>query len=138
MSHPLLLLLLDTSIAILLRDGDERIATRLADRPGTALLSVASRVELEGGVYRDMAEAEVRRERVDRILAALEVLPFGDAEADAYRDIVATCGFARTRILDRMIAATAIAAEASLATLNARDFRDIPWLGLEDWSLEEA
>ena len=93
---------------------------------------------MEGGVYRDMAEAALRRERVDRILAVLEVLPFGDVEADAYRDIVATCGFARSRILDRMIAATAITAGASLATLNPRDFRDIPGLILEDWSLQEA
>jgi tRNA(fMet)-specific endonuclease VapC len=33
-----------------------------------------------------------------------------------------------------MIAAQAIEAAATLATLNARDFRDIPGLTIEDWS----
>jgi predicted nucleic acid-binding protein len=33
-----------------------------------------------------------------------------------------------------MIAAQPIAAEAALATLNRRDFRDIPDLRVEDWS----
>ena len=127
-------LLLDTSVAILLREGDEKVGERLAKRPGSSMLSVVSRVELENGVYRDPREAEVRRHRLDRMLLGLELLPFGPDEADAYRAMVEVCGFSRPRTLDRMIAATAITAGAILATLNPRDFRDIPGLELEDWS----
>ncbi len=126
--------MLDTSVAILLRDGDEPTEQRLAQRPGVSLLSIISRVELENGVYRDPSEAAARRPRLDRMLLGLEVLPFGTAEAEIYAEIVKTCGFSRARILDRMIGATALAARAPLATLNARDFIDVPDLQLEDWS----
>jgi tRNA(fMet)-specific endonuclease VapC len=127
-------LLLDTSVAILLRDGDERIGERLAERPGSSMLSVISRVELENGVYKDPRESAVRRQRLDRMLIGLELRPFGSDEADAYRAIVEACGISRPRTLDRMIAATAIAAGVTLASLNPHDFRDIPRLELEDWS----
>ena len=49
--------------------------------------------------------------------------PLGDAK-----------GFSRRLVVDRMIAATALANDLSLATLNPRDFRDIPGLKIEDWS----
>jgi predicted nucleic acid-binding protein len=127
--------LLDTSVAIHLRDGDPEVERRLAERLGTSMLSVITRVELEGGVYKDPALTRLLRPRVDRMLAALEELPFGGREAAVYAHIVERCGFSRTRILDRMIAATAIVAGAALVTLNARDFRDIPDLRFEDWSL---
>lgn len=64
----------------------------------------------------------------------LEVLPFSTREAAVYRRIVEQLGFSRPRIIDRMIAAQAIVADAALATLNPRDFRDIPGLAIEDWS----
>ena len=98
------------------------------------MLSVVTRVELEGGVYKDPARAELLRARLDPILAAYEVLPFGGKEAAVYADIVEACGFSRTRILDRMIAATAIVAGATLVTLNPRDFINVPGLMVEDWT----
>lgn len=64
----------------------------------------------------------------------LGIVPFGVAEAAAYRRIIERCGYSRPRIIDRMIAATAIVADAAVATLNPRDFRDIPGLRIEDWS----
>jgi predicted nucleic acid-binding protein len=126
--------LLDTNVAIHLRDGDPAIERRLADRPGTSMLSVITRVELENGVYKDAAMTAILRPRLDRLLVAFEELSFGGPEAAAYAAIVELCGFSRTRILDRMIAATAIVANAVLVTLNPRDFRDISGLEVEDWS----
>lgn len=125
--------LLDTDIAIHLRDGDEVVTAKVAALTGAILLSVVSRVELEGGVYRDAAQASVRRPRLDAILAALPVLSFDDIAADAYRKIVESAGYSRRKILDRMIAAQALVHRATLVTRNAGDFRDVPGLDLLAW-----
>ncbi len=125
--------LLDTDVAIHLRDGDEVVTAKVAALTGAILLSVVSRVELEGGVYRDIAQASVRRPRLDAILAALPVLAFDDTAADAYRKIVESAGYSRRKILDRMIAAQALVHRATLVTRNAADFRDVPGIDLMVW-----
>jgi tRNA(fMet)-specific endonuclease VapC len=125
--------LLDTNVAIHLRDGDEIVTSQVAALGGAILLSVISRVELEGGVYRDPAQASIRRPRLDAMLAALPVLTFDDTDADAYRQIVEVVGYSRRKLLDRMIAAQALVHRATLVTLNASDFRDVPGLELLSW-----
>lgn len=125
--------LLDTNVAIHLRDGDEIVTSRVAALEGAILLSVISRVELEGGVYRDPAQASIRRPRLDAMLAALPVLTFDDTDADAYRQIVEVVGYSRRRLLDRMIAAQALVHRATLVSLNAGDVRDVPGLELLSW-----
>lgn len=57
--------LLDTNVAIHLRDGDQAVTERVAALDGAVLMSVVTRVELEGGVYREPAHAAVRRARLD-------------------------------------------------------------------------
>lgn len=131
------LILLDTNIVIRLRDSGGDIAERLTRADIQPALSVITRVELENGVYREPRFRDVRRARLDVILDALMTLEFGVAEAEQYRDIVARLGFNRVRILDRMIAATALAHGFPLATLNPRDFEEIAELELEDWSGED-
>ena len=125
--------LLDTNVAIHLRDGDEVVTSQVAALEGAILLSVISRVELEGGVYRDPAQATIRRPRLDAMLAALPVLTFDDTDADAYRQIVEVVGYSRRKLFDRMIAAQALVHRATLVTLNAGDFRDVPGLELLSW-----
>ena len=125
--------LLDTNVAIHLRDGDEIVTSQVAALGGAILLSVISRVELEGGVYRDPAQASIRRPRLDAMLAALPVLTFDDTDADAYWQIVEVVGYSRRKLLDRMIAAQALVHRATLVTLNASDFRDVPGLELLSW-----
>lgn len=128
-----LVYLLDTNVAIHLRDGDEAVTSQVAALEGAILLSVISRVALEGGVYRDPAQAGIRRPRLDAVLAALPVLAFDDTAADAYRQIVEAVGYSRRKPLDRMIAAQALVHRATLVTLNASDFRDVPGLELLSW-----
>lgn len=125
--------LLDTNVAIHLRDGDATLTLRVAALDGAVLMSVVTRVELEGGVYREPAHAAVRRARLDTMLAAIPTLAFDDAAADAYGNIVAHAGYSRRKLLDRMIAAQALVHRATLVTLNADDFRDIPGLVLAAW-----
>ncbi len=125
--------LLDTNVAIHLRDGHETVTSQVAALEGAILLSVISRVELEGGVYRNPAQVGIRRPRLDAMLAALPVLAFDDAAADAYRQIVEAVGYSRRKLLDRMIAAQALVHRATLVTMNAADFRDVPGLELLSW-----
>lgn len=124
---------IDTNVAIALRDGDVPTATRIAGLAGAIVMSVVTRVELEGGVWREPAYAQMRRARLDAILAAIPVLAFDDDAASLYARIVEASGYARRKLLDRMIAAQAMQHRATLVTRNADDFRDIKGLKLLAW-----
>lgn len=125
--------LLDTNILIHLRDGDPEISEKVSALDGAILMSIVSRVELEGGVYRDPSHAGLRRPRLDLMLQALPILAFDDAAADAYRMIVEAAGYSRRKLLDRMIAAQALVHRAALVTRNPDDLRDVPGLQLLVW-----
>ena len=125
--------LLDTSVAVHLRDGDAATLARfeaLAEKP---FLSVLTRVELEGGIYARPEFAAQRRAAVDALLAFLPVLDFDVEMAEAYGAILSTSGFSRRKIIDRLIAATALVEGLTLITLNGEDFRDVPGLVLVEW-----
>ena len=125
--------LLDTSVAIHLRDQDPAIIQKIEGFDEPVLLSIISRIELEGGVHRDPANSGVRRSRLDFMLTYLPVLAFDDAAADAYREIIEAAGYSRRKLLDRMIAAQALVHRATLVTMNAGDFRDVPGVDLLAW-----
>jgi predicted nucleic acid-binding protein len=125
--------MLDTNVAIHLRDGDPQVIDRIEALDDDVSLSIVTRVELEGGILRDPARAEVRRVRLESMLRTLPTVPFDDTAADAYREILNVVGFSRRKVLDRMIAAQALVRRATLVTLNADDFRDVPGLSLLEW-----
>ena len=123
--------MLDTSVAIPLRDGDLSVRARLRALSEPVILPSLTLAELEAGARG--ADADVRRDRLAVLIETLEVIPFQAEEARAYGDIVRALGFSRSKVLDRMIAAQAIVAGATLATLNPADFHDIPGLSLLEW-----
>jgi predicted nucleic acid-binding protein len=125
--------LLDTDVAIHLRDGDAAIVDKVAALDDAVLMSIVTRVELDGGVYREPVHAPLRRARLDAILAAVPTIAFDDAAADAYGAIVASAGYSRRKLLGRMIAAQALVHRATLVTMNAADYADIPNLSLAAW-----
>ena len=125
--------LLDTSVLIPLRDGDSKVWERVNQLSGTILVSIVSVVELEGGVYRDAAQAERRRAKLDLLLSSLNVLSFDSEGAQTYGQIVASVGYSRRKILDRMIASQALNAKATLVTLNPQDFEEIADLQVLGW-----
>ncbi len=125
--------LLDTDVAIHLRDGDPAITAKVGALDDAVLMSIVTRVELEGGVHREPAYAIVKRARLDAILAAIPTIAFDDAAADAFGDIVARAGYSRRKLLDRMIAAQALVHRSTLVTINAGDYADIPNLSLLAW-----
>ncbi len=124
------MILLDTSVAIPIRDMDTRILGLAEPHWRAPYISVITRIELEGGSGR----ADPHRARLlEAFLASVEVLNLSPVEADHYRRIVREKGFSRRKLLDRLIAATALTHELPLATLNPGDFADVPGLQLLDW-----
>lgn len=112
--------LLDTDICIrILRDPKCRVALRAA-REEEVAISAVSLAELAQGA---LASADAFAESV-------AVLPF---DADAARRFPAARK-ARGKF-DRLIAAHALALGVTLVTHNVRDFRDVPGLRIEDWTL---
>jgi predicted nucleic acid-binding protein len=125
--------LLDTNVAIHLRDGDPATTQKVAILQSAILMSIVTRVELEGGVYREPAYAPVRRARLDAMLSAIPALAFDDLAAETYGTIVASAGYSRRKLLERMIAAQALVHRATLITFNPGDFSDVLGLSLLAW-----
>lgn len=125
--------LIDSNIAIYLRDRHEEVSERITALPELPAISSVTAVELEGGVARVPEFAARRRARVNALLQELAVLPFDAACVERYGRILAAVGWSRSRIFDRMIAATALVHDLTLITMNGDDFRDIPGLKLESW-----
>lgn len=126
--------LVDTNIAIQLRDGDERTIERLDVARDDLVLSLVSLIELEGGVATASPSiTQRRRDGITRLLARARIAPLDQRVVDAYASVIAHTGFSRRKILDRLIAATALVHDLMLVTTNGDDFHDIPDLRLEVW-----
>ena len=130
--------LIDTDVAIHWRDGSKDVRERLIGLGALPTISVLTRVELENGVYRDPALMERRRRLLDNMLARLPILNFTDDTAAIYSAIIGGIGVSKRKIIDRMIAATAIENGMTLVTMNRTDFATIPGLVLETWPTPPA
>jgi tRNA(fMet)-specific endonuclease VapC len=125
--------MLDTSVAIPLRESDADTLDQVGRLGGDLLIAAVTRVELENGVYRDPTLAQRRRALLDVMLESVLVIPFDDECAQIFGQIVAKLGWSRAKTIDRMIAATAVVSDATLVTTNGRDFRQIDGLKLLEW-----
>jgi predicted nucleic acid-binding protein len=123
--------LIDTNVAIEMRDRNVTVLERVASFSGAPLLSIVSVVELQGGVWRDPPRAAARERLLAALLSHVVILDFQRPQAEAYAKIVATAGYSRRKLLDRMIAAQAMVAGATLVTLNPEDFADLPGLKVQ-------
>lgn len=126
--------LIHTNIAIHLRDRDREIMEKVGRLGRFPALSIMSLVELEAGVFRDPTLAMQRRAVLEALLEGLPILDLDRDVIAAYGQIIGSVGFSRVKVIDRLIAATAIANDLPLATINADDFRDIPGLTLDVWA----
>ena len=106
----------------------------MAELGGPIMISVMTRVELEGGVARSSGdEASSRRSRMEAILQTVQSLDVDAATAEKYGAIVAAAGYSRRKVIDRLIAAQALLQDATLVTMTGDDFRDVPGLKLLVW-----
>ncbi|QYU69154.1 PIN domain-containing protein [Leptolyngbya sp. 15MV] len=125
--------LLDTDVAVHLRDTDPFVRSRIAGLQDLPSISAVTRVELEGGVYANPILSAKRRRAIDVMLRDFAVLDFTSDIGAVYGQIIASAGFSRRKVAARMIAATALHHDLTLITLNGRDFRDVPGLRLVEW-----
>ena len=125
--------LIDTNIAIHLRDGDAKVLARFGEHSGGVAMSALTLTELERGLYKTPALAAQRTPRLDSVLRHIPVLPYDREAALAYGRIIAQRGWAG-KDYDRMIAGHAISTRSILVTNNVSDFTGIAGLSLEDWS----
>lgn len=128
--------LLDTNVCIaFLKDHDRALSKRVLETPpeDVALCSTVKGELLYGA--RASAKIDANLKRLDAFFAPLQSLPYDDAAAEWYGVIRAQLRRSGTPIggNDLFIAATALAANATLVTRNQGEFRRVPGLRLEEW-----
>lgn len=127
MNLPLFLLDTNSCIYLLARSKPVLDARIQQCEAGTIGLSAIVVAELAMGFCRAI---DTERARFERFLRLFPLVPFDEQAARAY----ATIPFRRGK-LDRLIAAHAVAIDATLITSNVRDLADVTGLKLEDWTI---
>jgi predicted nucleic acid-binding protein len=124
--------LLDTSVII---DIDSIAPDEL---PAEWSISAVTMAELAAGPHaaRDAEERARRQGNLQHLESQVEPIPFDSAAAQAYGQVFsATLAAGReprgTRVVDLMIAATALANQRPLFTRNPKDFEHLRAIGLE-------
>lgn len=129
--------MLDTNTAsYVIKGHPPQVRRRLTEtRPDAVVVSVVTRAELLFGVARKSSPGLARL--VDEFLRRVRVLPWDDAAAEAYAQLASSCTAAGITLsaLDMMIAAHAVAADATLITHDTA-FTRVPGdaLTVEDWA----
>ncbi|MBL9039521.1 MAG: PIN domain-containing protein [Archangium sp.] len=128
--------LLDTNICIAwLKGSDAKLRDRvLKTAPAELWLCSVVKAELLYGA-RKSTRVEENLRRLDAFFSELGALPFDDRAATHYGLIRAQLERAGTPIgpNDLMVAAIALAADATLVTRNGAEFRRVPGLRVETW-----
>ena len=122
------MIIIDTSALIDSLTGPRRSAPRLR-----SFIEEADRLVLPALVlfeWRRGPRLEQELAAQEALLPGSQALAFGPAEADLASELYRTLKRARGREIDLAIAAHAILQDATLWTLNQRDFADIPGLVL--------
>lgn len=127
------MIFIDTNICIAMRDLHAATWRQVRALPEKPVMSMISRIELENGANAEPGLENSRRHRLEELLTVVPVEMFTHADILSYRAIVYDLSFDRQRTLDRLIAAQAIARDATLVTRNGKDFRRIDGLRLQEW-----
>lgn len=128
--------LLDTNIVIYtMKRRPPQVAARFAERRADELcLSSISLAELLYGAAKSRQPAQALA-AISSLGQALDIAPFDAAAAQAYGPLRAELERQGRPIgaLDTLIAAHALALDATLVTHNVGEFGRVPGLRIEDW-----
>jgi tRNA(fMet)-specific endonuclease VapC len=129
--------LLDTDICIyLIKRRQKALVQRLMKQdPANVAISSLTLAELEYGVQKSAAVAK-NREALDLFTAPFEVVAFDADAARAYGAIRADLERRGKPIggIDMLLAAQALALQATLVTNNMREFSRVRGLSVENWA----
>ena len=133
-----MLYMLDTCICVdYLRAKNENLLRKVRSfNPRKIKISTIVLAELLHGAYHSKRIEENMRTTIE-LISNFDVVPFGEAEADAYGRILDSLE-RKGQVIgsnDIMIAATALVRNAVLVTNNTREFSRIDGLKLDDWTL---
>lgn len=128
--------LLDTNICIAwLSDADRGVRRQLtALEPGDAVLCCVVKAELLYGA-RKSAKPAANLSKLETLFSLFDSLPFDDAASEEYGSLRAQLEAAGTPLgaNDLLIAAIALANDATVVTRNEDEFRRVPGLRVEVW-----
>ena len=128
--------LLDTNILIdiLRRPNSPALRHLIRLEPQEVAISTISLAELEYGVHKSSDPAR-NAQRLIEACTPLTVLPFDNEAAEMYGKVRAQLETKGTPIgpMDTLIAAHALALNATLVTNNAREFKRVKNLRVENW-----
>ena len=127
--------MLDTNICIyLMKNHPPEVAERFAGCfVGDVVISAITLAELEHGVTSSNAAAEQNRQALDGFLEDILVAEFDRSAARAYGPVRHASRERKRDALDKLIAAHALALDATLVTNNEADFAGYPGLRVENW-----
>lgn len=127
--------MLDTNICIyLMKHQPPEVAERFAQCfVGDVVISAITLAELEYGVSCSGAAETQNRLALDSLLQDIVALPFESQAAKAYGPVRQATRERKRDALDKLIAAHAIALDATLVTNNEADFAGYPGLRVENW-----
>lgn len=123
--------LLDTDCSIYAMLGTHpRLRERLAKcGPGEVAISAITFAEIVMG---ENLGYPPDREAIEDFISVVPILPFDEAAGRAYANLPS-----RRASFDRLIAAHALAIDATVVTNNEADFADVPGLKIENWTLPQ-
>jgi tRNA(fMet)-specific endonuclease VapC len=128
------MILLDTNIIAAFLNGNELVSKRILEAVDQIALSALVVAELNYGA-KVSSKTKENLERLNRLLEIIRVVPFDIECAKAFGTIKSRLrSISRpTGEMDALIAATAIANNAILVTMNKKHFENIEDLNVEIW-----
>jgi tRNA(fMet)-specific endonuclease VapC len=126
--------MLDTDTVSYSWRGEGQIGARIVEHHPSALcVSAITIAELRFGA--DHRKSGKLHAKIDTFVTTIEVVPFDEVCARHFGAIASALAREGTPIgdLDVMIAATAIAAQATLVTNNVQHFKRVRSLRVENW-----
>lgn len=122
------------SVSFALRGHGRVAATILEHRPSQLCVSAITVAELRYGAER--RQSSKLHAAIDAFVSNVAVLPFDDACASHFGTLAADLAARGTPIgdFDVLIAAHAMAAEATLVTNNVKHFSRVRGLKVENWT----
>lgn len=127
--------MLDTNISIyIMKRHPAAVLSRLEVlRQGDVVMSVVTHAELRAGLEMQTVNRSSDEHVLGLLIRRIPVLPFDDAAAVSYGVLRAAVRERNRNALDRLIAAHAVSAGATLVTNNEADFKGYPGLVVENW-----